>query len=163
MSHQCNMYLCTFYKLVDWDIYKFLLQISKKSVNGYFCQFLNLSFFISQKLLMSTFVAFSRGYVIPTQLVGLPYLYIGQTTTVRIINKAIRFIECISMKHIIQVSPSLPYAGSLPPNYVGTLSALGFVSTMITINVSLSIYHIWDNRNDVRSAPALRRTGCSIC
>ena len=33
------------------------------------------------------YVAFSGVCVIPTQLVGLPYLYIGQITTVRIINK----------------------------------------------------------------------------
>ena len=55
-----------------------------------------------------------RGYVIWTQLVGLPYLYIGQITTVRIMNKAIRFIECISMKYIIQVSQSPVYGIPTP-------------------------------------------------
>ena len=60
------------------------------------------------------------------------------------------------MKYIKQVSPSLPHAGSLPPNNVGTLSALGFVSTMLTVNVALSIYHICGNRNYVRSAPFSR-------
>ena len=47
-----------------------------------------------------------RGYVIRTQLVGLPYLYIGQITTVRIMNKAIRYIEYISMKCMIHVQVS---------------------------------------------------------
>ena len=74
------------------------------------------------------------GYVILTQLVGLPYrtVYIGQITTVRIINEAIiRFIECISMKYFPSGTlnlPSLLYAGSLPPNNV---EALSDVSTML--------------------------------
>ena len=101
--------------------------------------------------ILSEGVAFSGGMCYPDKTCGSPISVYWTNNNSQDYNKAIRFIVCISMKYIkYKFPPSLPYAGSLSPedvgvptpHNVGALSALGFMSTMLTINVALSIYHI---------------------